>query len=137
MTALTANAKREWRPADTVRVEVQAGAHVRQGSLVEVDADGRVAPATKAAGKTYFGWALSEGDNTAGAAGDVNIVVRRRGAVRLRGKPGESIDVGDLAYVEDDDTVSITSGGNTRLGRVVDTVTGSTDVFVELDVAGR
>lgn len=136
MAALSEDLKREWREADILVCEAQAGARVFQGSVLEVDADGRVAPATKAANKVYVGWALEPADNRNGAAGALSVSVRRRGAVRLAVKSGESADVGDVAYAEDDGTVSVTSGGNSRLGRVVAAVAGSTDVFVEIDRAG-
>ena len=134
MAALDGNARRAWRAADVVVCEVRAGAHVRQGAVVAVDADGRVAPATGAAGLTVLGWSEEEADNSAGAAGAVSVAVRHHGAVRLPVKSGDSPDVGDIVYCENDNDVTTTSGGRSRLGRVVAGVPGSTDVFVEIDL---
>ena len=135
MAALSEDAKREWREADVLVCGVQAGANVRQGSVVAVDADGRVAPATGAAGLTVLGWAIEPADNTGGAAGAMNVTVRHRGALRLPVKAGDSPDVGDVVYCENDNDVTTTSGGRSRLGRVIaEAGGGSTDVFVEIDL---
>ena len=129
MAAQTRNEDRPYREAVIIGgVPAQANTHVYQGSLLEIDATGHVAPATKAADKNYYGVAVSECDNNPGAAGARSMTVRRRGAVRLA-KTGAAAR-GQIAYVEDDQTITTTSTGASPLGIVVD-VEGD-DVWVDL-----
>ncbi len=129
MTALAKNISRAWRDGELVeRVPVAASADIRQGVLLEIDGSGRVKPATKGAGKTYYGVADEPADNTGGAAGAINVRVKRRG-VWLFEKTGTAVR-GKDAYVADDNTVTDASTGASKCGVIVDT--GDDGVWVEL-----
>ena len=132
MTALTQNISRPYREGDTVSgAGVQAGAHVRQGSRLEIDGSGHVAPAVKGADKSYYGVALTEGKNTGGAAGAVTVTVRLKGAFRFA-KTGTAA-VGKTAYLADDDTVTDVAAGASACGRIVDA--DDLGVWVDLEEA--
>ena len=119
MAAQTADAERRWRNGDLVEgVPLQAAAKVYQGSVVEIDGSGDVKPGAKAANKTYFGVAVTGGDNTAGAAGAVTIKVRRKATVLLA-KTGTAVR-GKAAYLADDQTVTDVATGASKVGRIVD-----------------
>ena len=118
MAAQTEDVSRPLRPGDTISgVGVQASARVYQGSIVEIDAAGRVAPGTKAASKKYFGMAETGADNSAGAAGAKTVTVRRRPTVALK-KTGTAA-VGKMGYLADDQTVTDASTGASKVGRIV------------------
>lgn len=130
MSALSADVSRPVREGAVIAgVPLQAGAKVRQGSLLEIDAAGRVAPAVKGAGKTYFGVALGPADNTGGAAGALKVDVLRRATVHFS-KTGAAVR-GKKAYAADDDTVTDAPAGASACGRIVDA--DDDGVWVELE----
>lgn len=130
MTALSQDASRPVREGEVVSgVPLAAGANVRMGSLLEIDGSGRVAPATKAASKTYYGVAESAADNTGGAAGALKVDVRTRGCFHFAkaGTAGRGKD----AYALDDNTVTDVSTAATKCGRIIDV--DADGVWVDLE----
>ena len=133
MAAQTKDASRPWRAGEIVeKVGLQAGSKAFAGSLLEIDAAGDVAPATKAADKVYFGAAMAGGDNTGGVAGAVTIPVRRRATVLLK-KTGTAVR-GKAAYVADDQTVTDVAAGASKVGQIVDVV--DEGVWVDMAAIG-
>ena len=118
MTALSAPADRPWRAGDQLTLGVAATTRIWQGGIVEI-AGGYAQSATAGAGKRYYGVALTTADNRTGAAGDVTVTVRRRGAVYMQVTAGDKPVIGDLAYIIDDSTVAATAGGRSALGRTI------------------
>ena len=118
MTALAANVSRPWREGDVVVLPVAAAAHVRQGSYVEYDAAGRVAPAAKGtSSELYAGVAEEPCDNRTGAAGAKTVAVRRKGVFSFA-KTGTAVP-GKLAQLEDDNTVTDDAAGREPCGLIV------------------
>ncbi len=117
MTALAANISRAWREGDRALFPVQAASNVRQGSLVEIDANGRVKAHAKAASKTIVGVALEPADNSSGSAGDKSVEVQVAGAFRFE-KTGTAVP-GKPAYADDDNTVTDASSGRSAFGRIL------------------
>ena len=131
MTALAANVSRPWREGDVVELPVQAGANVRQGSYVELDAAGRAAPAAKgAANESYAGVAIAPADNTGGAAAALTVEVRRRGTFEFA-ITGTAVP-GKLAYLEDDNTVTDANAGRSVCGLIVASA-GAEAVWVDIE----
>ena len=129
MTALAANTSRDRRPGEVVQnVPLQANATVYQGSLLEIDGNGRIKAATKGAGKSYFGVAEESAVNGA-TAGEKSIRVRRKGTFYFA-KTGTAVR-GKAAYVADDNTVTDASSGASSCGTIVDT--DANGAWVELD----
>lgn len=123
MPAQTQDTSRPYRDGAIVAgVPVQAGARIYVGALVEIDADGRVAPASKAANKTYYGVCLRGADNTGGAAGAQTITVRRRGAHRFA-TTGTAAR-GKRAFVVDDQTVTDVPTAASSCGVIIDSDSG-------------
>lgn len=118
MTALAHNVSRPWRAGEILSLPVAAGANVRQGSYLEYDAAGRVAPAVKGtSAERYAGVAIEPQDNRNGAAGAVNVAVRRRGVFSFS-KTGTAVP-GALAQLEDDNTVTDDATGREPCGLIV------------------
>jgi len=132
MTAQSESVSRPWRDGHVVEdVGVQASATIYAGALLEIDASGHVAPATKAADKTYFGAAETAGVGTA-VAGATKIRVRRNHTVLLA-KTGTAVP-GKIAYVADDQTVTDVEAGASKLGLIV--AAGDDGVWVDLAALG-
>lgn len=95
---------------------VGAGKKIYRGSLVVID-DGYAEPGNVDTGLLTVGMAEETVDNTAGAAGDLNVNVRP-GVQRWGNSAGGDLiaqaDVGKICYVVDDQTVALTSATNTR-----------------------
>lgn len=88
---------------------------------------------TPAAGYSYAG--LSRGDrgnidNTGGSAGDKYVECDVDLQVQCFGSGFTQADVGKLAYLSDNYTVTLTAGSNIRMGRITEVV-NSTTVWVE------
>lgn len=129
MTALTQNEGRIRSDGDLVGdVPVAAGAHIRQGSLLEISATGYVSPATKGAGKTYYGVSQDEADNRSGADGALKVTTRLAGMFRFD-KTGTAVR-GKTAYVADDNTVTDVAAGASACGRIHGERDGQVQVYL-------
>lgn len=129
MANQTADVSRDWRDGELFEdCPLAAGSRVFAGSIVEIDAAGNLSRAAKAANKTYFGFAVTGGDNTGGSAGDVKITVRRKATVLLA-KTGTAVR-GQAAYIADDQTVTDVAAGASKVGRIV--ATDDDGVYVDM-----
>ena len=120
MTALTAvrNTKK-WgtdSAPETISLKVAAGVKIFKGALVCITG-GYAAPGSTSTTVIAIGRAETTVDNTGGVAGALNIDVRR-GLFNWASATGADLitqaSVGQTAYVVDDQTVGLTSGGGTR-----------------------
>jgi len=95
---------------------VKASTYIYAGSLVALQA-GYARPGTAALGLFCVGKAEADADNSTGSNGDVNVTVLT-GAFRFENSASSDLiaqaNVGQLAYLVDDQTVALTSGGGTR-----------------------
>ena len=120
MTALTAvrNTKKWGSDAfpETISLKVAAGVKIFKGSLVCIAA-GFAAPGSTSANVIAIGRAEATVDNTSGLAGALNIDVRR-GLFNWANSTGADLitqaNVGQTAFVVDDQTVALTNAGGTR-----------------------
>lgn len=119
MTALTAERDTPRRNGDQAVGPVAAATKILAGSIV--CAQTGAAYLTKGATATTLrgvGVADETADNTAGAAGAINVAYRRDGWFRFANSAaGDQItlvDVGTDCYIVDDQTVAKTNGTGTR-----------------------
>jgi hypothetical protein len=113
-----------------------AAVKIWKGSLVAVNATGYATPAATTAGLVVLGRAEDTVDNSAGAAGDLNINVRR-GVFRFTNSSSTGAltqaDVGKVCYVVDDVTVSRLDAGTRPIaGKVI--AVDSNGVWVETGI---
>ncbi len=95
---------------------VAAGVRIFQGALVAASTLGLAQPGATATTLTGAGRAEEEADNTAGAAGAINVTVRR-GVFQFKNLAGDPVvqaDINKDCFIVDDETVAKTSGGATR-----------------------
>jgi len=137
MTTLAADKPRKYESGfDPVfnDLPVTASDIIYEGAAVTTNASGYCIPASAAAESSgtliFAGFADKKADNSAGAAGAINVHLRTQGIVELPVTAATSIaDVGKSVYLRDDDLFTLTSStaGSTKLiGRVVRWVTGTT-----------
>lgn len=102
------------REDDLYGLPVAANAAIHAGAQIVIDA-GYAKPGVAASNLIAAGRAEEAVDNTGGANGD-KIVRVRRGCFRWDNSVGDPItqaDIGQLCYVEDDETVARTDGSGT------------------------
>ena len=103
-----------------ISVPLLANAIVFAGGMAARDATGFVVPASDTAGLKVIGWFDEGGDNTGGADGDLEVIVRK-GVAGFNNDGGTVVDQADLGnevFVSDDQTVEKIAGvaNNIRAG---------------------
>jgi len=119
--SLTASIDTPERAGEFVRLPVAAATKIYAGSLVAEDSSGNAVPATDTAGLVAVGRSEQEIDNSSGAAGDQNIVIKR-GVFKYANSSTYAIaqaNVGQVAYVEDEATVATQSTHGVKAGRII------------------
>lgn len=124
MAALTADRNTQMKDGELVSLPVAAAKKIYAGALVAADASGYVTPGAVAATLTYLGRAEGLADNSAGANGAINVMVRRKKAFKFANLAGDLVtqaDLGKVCYIADDQTVAKTSATSTRsaAGKVI------------------
>lgn len=139
MTTLAADKVRTIEIGDINELPVIAADIIYEGAAVGDNGSGYARPLV--AGDPFRGFAERKVDNSAGAAGDLRVRLRRFGLIQLPITSLAITDVGKDVFASDDDTFTLTQGSNTRIGyveRCVSTGVGiiafheSTGVIVEL-----
>lgn len=117
MTALTASRNTPYKDAQLVAFPVAAGVKIFGGALVAINAAGYLVPGSTSATLRYQGRADDFCDNSAGGDGAKTVAVRRKVAFKFvnhAADPLTQADVGNPAYIVDDQTVAKTNAANTR-----------------------
>lgn len=116
MTTLAANVVRVYEHGDINTLPVIASDIIYEGAAVGDNASGYARPLV--AGDPFRGFAVRKADNSAGAAGAVNVDVRTRGFIQLAIGSLAITDVGKDVFASDDNTFTLTQSTNTRIGYV-------------------
>jgi hypothetical protein len=124
--SLSANTPRNYEHGvrDTNAIPVKAATDIYEGALVGDDASGYARGLVAA--DPFLGIAFRQAINAAGAAGAVNVRLVERGAIEVdvTGVTGVG-DVGETVYGSDDGTLTLTSSGNSSVGKVKRHVSGT------------
>jgi hypothetical protein len=125
MTALAKDRNTPYRRGDVFAPPVKGATLIYSGSLVCVDAGGFAVPGATALGLRAVGRAEARADNSAGVDGAIRAKTWRSIFRWENSAAGDAItqaDVGNDAYIVDDQTVAKTNGTNTRsrAGVIVD-----------------
>lgn len=118
MTALTNDTNRVFEVNnDSNAVALAAGTKVFQGSLIgkTVTGYGRALEA----GDTAMGFAKDNVDNTDGTDGEKIVEVKSMGKVSLFISGLTIADVGKDVYASDDNTFTLTSTNNSKVGKII------------------
>ena len=120
--ASTVSRNTDSRPGNRAAYPVAAATVLLLGTLVALDANGRLVPASDTNGLKGVALAYEEIDNSAGAAGAVLGTVAF-GIFKFNNSATQALtaaDVGTICYVEDNDTVAKTSDHKVKAGIVVE-----------------
>ncbi|MAG68579.1 MAG: hypothetical protein CMK74_22315 [Pseudomonadales bacterium] len=115
--ALTADRNTKRRDGVLYSDPVAAATRLFAGSIVCLDASGNAVPGATATTLTARGVAQEQVDNRDGAAGDRRVESRRGVFPFANSASADEItraDIGNSAYIVDDETVAKTDGTSTR-----------------------
>lgn len=138
MVALTADRNARRREGDLRSSLVAANARIYTGALLMRNAAGYVLPGATATGGVGVGVALVGSDNTGGAAGAKSVTWRAGTYVFANSSAGDAItiaEIGDVAWIVDDQTVARTNGSATRSPAGIIEDVDASGVWVRLDEA--
>lgn len=117
MAALTGNRSTPARDGKTFAIAAAAGVHAFAGALIALNAAGEATPGETALNLTGFGRAVREVDNTNGASGAAKVEIEK-GCFRFENSTAadaiSAAEIGETAFIVDDQTVAKTDGGGTR-----------------------
>jgi len=131
MTALAADNPYVFETPGYNSLPVRASSTIYEGSMVGDDAAGRARALV--AGDSFRGHAVAQVDNSAGAAGALDVkVLSGKYLLQVTLTSVAITDVGKAVYASDDATLTLTQSTNSRVGRVYRYVTTNTCV-VEFD----
>ena len=97
---------------------VAGSTRIFQGTLVFVSATGYADDDTNSGANAFAGIATEEADNSAGAAGDLNVELLTDGVIQLQGSGFTQADVGKKVYATDNYTLTKTASSNTYIGHI-------------------
>lgn len=108
MTVLSENKLTQSREGKTLEFPVAASTKIYSGALICVNAAGYAVAGSDTAGLVFAGVAEGQADNSTGGAGDIIVAVRRRGLEKLSlGHAITQANIGDAAFISDDQTVDL------------------------------
>lgn len=109
---------------------------IYEGAAVGDNASGYARPLV--AGDAFWGFAHTRCDNSTGAAGAKRVKLRQRGNIQLTVVGASAVtDKDNAVYASDDNTFTLSSTGNTQIGKVKRWVSGTTCVVAFEAVAAR
>jgi len=132
MTALAADRKTSMKEGELVAIPVAAATTIYLGGLVMINAAGNAIPAADAASSKFAGVAQDSIDNSAGAAGDLSVQVRKTGVHSFVAAGLALTDLGAKVFVADDQTVDLTGGTNFVFCGRIDVFTVATVAHVDI-----
>lgn len=132
MTTLAVNKPRDFELGEHNDLPVIAADIIYEGAAVGDNGSGYARPLQ--AGDPFRGFANGIADNSAGAAGAINVNLKQHGRAVLSISGLAITDVGKAVYASDDDTFVLTASTNSYVGRVVRYVSSGVGV-VEFDAS--
>ncbi len=131
MTTLATAKPRDYLLGDLQDLPMIAADIIYEGAAVGENGSGYFRPLVAA--DPFAGFAERTVDNSAGAAGAVNVRVKPRGRVILPVVGVTAVtDEGATVYASDDDTFTLTSTGNSAIGKITRYISGTTvEVYYE------
>jgi hypothetical protein len=138
MVALTKARSTLKKDGEQYSLAVEAASLIYQGGIVCRNAAGNAVKAITSTTLVALGRCEALADNSAGAAGAINVTYRSGCFKYANSAAGDLIapaSIGLLCYIVDDQTVALTSGGATRsvAGRI-DSVDADGSVWVWIGV---
>ncbi len=139
MTAATGDRGTHASLGELLAIPVGAGETIYAGCMVCVDLTGYAVPGADTGNFKFAGVAEAQADNSDGADGDIEVVVRRRGRFLFTydGYTGPG-SLMSLVYISDDSTVDDAAGlSSDILAGILVKREASASVWVEIDCATK
>ncbi|WP_020675284.1 hypothetical protein [Geopsychrobacter electrodiphilus] len=132
MATLTQDTPRDMQLGDLEDYPVIANDIIYEGAAVGENGSGYSRPLVAA--DPFQGFAERQADNSAGAAGDINVHTRTRGRIVVDVVGASAVTANDrpAVYASDDATFTLTSTSNSLIGYVSRWISG-TKCVVEFD----
>lgn len=139
MTALIEDKQIELQDGVEKDFPVAAGEKVFAGALACVNAAGYALEGSDTAGLIFQGIAMEQKDNASGSNGDLDIVLKRRGLVKMiMGTAITQANVGDNVFLVDDQTVDLTANvTNHILCGIIAAYIDTTHAWIDIEPAIR
>ncbi len=132
MATLTADTPRDYELGEMNEIPVIASDIIYEGAAVGVvPATGHAQPLTSTDG--FIGFCSQKADNSSGSAADINVLVKKKGAVKLSVSGAVITDVGQPVYATDDNVFVFLPTGAVFIGFVRRFVSAGV-VIVEYDI---
>ncbi len=132
--ALTADRPNNFLTGDIASYPVLTGVTIYEGAMVGLQTSSGYARPLQS-GDVFIGHSLGRADNTAGASGAVNVLVRRGRYVAQCTITSVAVtDTDKPVFASADDTLTLTQGTNVRVGRVAGYV-GTNTALVEFNTS--
>ena len=124
MATLAQDKPRAFGVGEFNELPVIASDIIYEGAAVGDNGSGLARPLVAA--DPFLGFAKERCDNSAGVASARNVKVFERGKIELNVTGvASAADVGEAVYASDDDTFTLTSSGNSAIGKVAKWVSGT------------
>lgn len=139
MTALTEDKALQYTEGVELPFPIEEATKIYGGSFVCVNAAGYAVPGADTAGLIFEGVAVEQVDNSSGADGDKDVVLRRRGLIKaLMGNTISQANVGDNVFLVDDQTLDVTANTtNDIFCGVIAGYIDSTHAWIDIEPAIR
>lgn len=131
MTTLAADQPRDFYQGDFHDFPVIATDIIYQGAAVGDNGSGYARPLV--AGDAFLGFADYQADNSTGVAGNAFVRCRTFGRIKLAVATLVAGDVGKSVYASDDNTFTLVTTNNTKIGHVI-AVLAAGQAIVEFNV---
>jgi len=139
MTALRADKQILRQEGNELDFPVAASQTIYAGALVCVNANGYALPGADTANLIFQGIALEQKDNSSGSNGDLDVVLQRRGLIKVILDTAISqANVGDNVFLVDDQTVDLTANvDNNIFCGIIAQYIDSTHAYIDIEPAIR
>jgi len=135
MTTLALNKPRAFETGDFNDLPVVATDIIYEGAAVGENGSGYFRPLV--AGDNFAGFAVAKADNSAGAAGAINVKVQQVGRIELEVTGVTAVtDEGSTVYASDDNTFTLSSTSNSAIGKIIRWIS-STKCIVAFEAVSR
>lgn len=136
MTALKAAKEAKRQSSDFAIYPVKGSTKVYKGGLVVSKDDGYAYPGVDGSGYEFLGVAAENGDNSGSAIdGAVEVRLYKTGIFQFTKASATQGDVGELAYIHDDQTVGTSATTNSIACGYITAIVDSSTVKVRIDAS--
>lgn len=136
MTALSDNYEAKRQDGVIISVPVKGSTTIYKGAMVVDLGTGYASVGADGSGYVFLGVAVEKVDNSSGSDGAKEVRVYKTGTFQYTKASAAQTDLGQAAYIRDDNTVSLSTTNSVLAGYVVDIVDSST-VKLRIDQAAR